>query len=127
MKICKWVLARGDDTCYSSRVQVPTCVLEDMQTMQKNFDSVLVDYHPESIEAVQAAVLFALGEGAPRVVLGLDHLDRLDTQAVRGLITLLRRARDVGGELSLQVTRPDLLRSLRVTALDRLFPVVAAA
>jgi anti-anti-sigma factor len=95
--------------------------------MQKNIDSVLVDYHPESVEAVQAAVLFALGEGAPRVVLALDHLDRLDTQAVRGLITLLRRARDIGGDLALQVTRPDLLRSLRVTALDRLFPLVAAA
>jgi anti-anti-sigma factor len=94
--------------------------------MQKHIDPV-VDYRPESVESVESEVLTAINEGAPRVILTLDHLDRLDTQAVRGLITLLRRARDAGGELALQVSRPELLRSLRVTALDRLFPLVGAA
>jgi anti-anti-sigma factor len=89
--------------------------------------STYVDYQPETVETVQRQVLAAFDEGAARVVLTLDHLDRLDTQAVKGLIVLLRRTREAGGELALQVSRPELLRSLRVTALDRLFPLVGVA
>ena len=32
--------------------------------------------------------------------------------------------REIGGELALQVTRAEIVRSLQVTALDRLFPLV---
>jgi anti-anti-sigma factor len=67
----------------------------------------------------------AFAGGAPRVVLNLDSLPRLDTDGVRGLIVLLRRSREVGGEIALKVTRPELLRSLHVMALDRLFPMDA--
>jgi anti-anti-sigma factor len=83
-----------------------------------------LEYHPEALDEIQREALTAFGEGATRVVLNLDDLPRLDTEGVRGLITLLRRSREVGGEVALKVTRPDLLRSLRVMALDRLFPMV---
>jgi anti-anti-sigma factor len=96
--------------------------------MQKGMmESTYVDYRPETVEAVQQQMLAALETGAPRVVLMLDHLDRLDTEAVKGLIVLLRRAREAGGEIALQVSRPELLRSLKVTALDRLFPLIGVA
>ncbi len=89
--------------------------------------SIVFEYRPAAFDALQAAVTTAFETGARRVVLDLDVLPRLDTDAVRGLITLLRRARELGGEVALQVTRPELLRTLNALALDRLFPMVAAA
>ncbi len=88
---------------------------------------IVFEYRPAAFEALQAAVITAFETGAPRIVLDLDNLPRLDTHAVRGLITLLRRSREVGGELALRVTRPDLLRTLNTLSLDRIFPVVKAA
>ncbi len=85
-----------------------------------------LDYRPDSIDRIQQEALALFGEGAPRVVLDLDVLPRLDTDGVRGLITLLRRSREVGGEIALKVTRPELVRSLHVMALDRLFPMVGS-
>ncbi len=81
------------------------------------------EYRPAALETLQAAVLAAHEAGAPRVLLELDRLEALDAEAVRGLITLLRRTREIGGELGLIVSKPDLLRTLSVTALDRLFAI----
>jgi len=86
-----------------------------------------ISYRPDAIDAITRETLAAFEEGAPRVVLDLDKLARLDTDGVRGLITLLRRSREVGGEVALKVTRPELIRSLSVMALDRLFPMVGIA
>ena len=83
----------------------------------------IFDYQPTQFDAVTKEVLAAFADGAPRAVLNLDVLQRLDTDAVRGLILLLRRSREAGGEIALKVTRPELLRSLHVMALDRLFPM----
>jgi anti-anti-sigma factor len=93
-----------------------------MDTME----SILIEYRPSAYPVVEAAVLAALAEGGSRVVLDLDSLDALDTEGVRGLITLLRRARSVGGELALSSTKTDVLRTLQVTALDRIFKMVEA-
>lgn len=89
-------------------------------------ESVVIQYRPSTYPAVEEAVLAALRDGSPRVILDLEALDALDTQGVRGLITLLRRARAVGGELALASLKPDVRRTLQVTALDRIFPVVEA-
>lgn len=89
-------------------------------------ESVVIQYRPKSYPAVEEAVLGALREGAVRVILDLAALDALDTQGVRGLITLLRRARALGGELALTSLKPDVRRTLQVTALDRIFPLVEA-
>ncbi|MGC2128653.1 MAG: STAS domain-containing protein [Candidatus Aquilonibacter sp.] len=86
-----------------------------------------INYRPESLDAITREALAAFEDGASQVVLDLDKLARLDTEGVRGLITLLRRSREVGGEVALKVTRPELLRSLSVMALDRLFPMVGIA
>jgi len=89
--------------------------------------SITFSYRPEAVTALQATVLEAFAEGADRVVLDLDAVPHLDATGVRGLITLLRRAREVGGEVALRASRPDINRSLAVMALDRLFPMVDAA
>jgi anti-anti-sigma factor len=86
-----------------------------------------ISYAPGSVDAISTTVQAFFEEGAPRVVLDLDELPRLDTEAVRGLILLLRRSRDAGGEIALKVSRPELIRSLSVMALDRLFPMVGVA
>jgi anti-anti-sigma factor len=105
-------------------VQAPTCSskFEELDTME----SIVIEYRPSAYPVVEAAVLAALADGESRIILDLDSLDALDTEGVRGLITLLRRARSVGRDLALSSTKSDVLRTLRVTALDRLFPMVEA-
>lgn len=71
-------------------------------------------------------MLAALAEGAHRVVLDLDRLQRLDSLGVRDIITLLRRARAVGGEVALRSSHPDVRRTLSATGLDRVFSLVEA-
>lgn len=90
-------------------------------------ESVVIEYRPSAYLALEATVLEALEGGTVRVVLDLDSLGALDTEGVRGLITLLRRARAIGGELALSSKRAEILRTLKVMALDRLFPMVEAA
>jgi anti-anti-sigma factor len=90
-------------------------------------ESIVFEYRPAAFDALQAAMLTAFESGASRVVLDLDELPRLDTDGVRGLISLLRRSREVGGEVALRVTRPEILASLNALALDRIFPMVEAA
>jgi anti-anti-sigma regulatory factor len=87
-------------------------------------DFVRFEYRPQALPQLQAAVLAALEAGAERVVLDLDSLSALDDEATRGLITLLRRSRDIGGEIALSVNRPELRTELLSMALDRLFPLV---
>lgn len=82
---------------------------------------------PDSVafEALQASVLAALDAGEKIVSVDLDRISSLDSAAMRRLIVLLRRARERGGEIGLVTGRADILRSLRVTALDKVFNVAA--
>lgn len=88
--------------------------------------NVVIEYRPDAIAALETAVLAALEDGA-QVVLDLDAVEALDTDGVRGLIKLLRSSRAAGGELALSVSKPGVRRTLAVTALDRLFPMIEAA
>lgn len=87
-------------------------------------ETIRFEYKPEALPQMQAAVLAALEAGAGSVVLDLDTLASLDDAAARGLIILLRRSREVGGEVALAVSRPDLRARLSEMALDRLFKFV---
>ncbi len=89
-------------------------------------EAIVIEYSPHAYPALEAAVLAAFEAGATQVVLNLDRLDSLDTDGVRGLIALLRSSRAVGGELALRSTKPEILRTLSVTALDRVFRMVEA-
>ncbi|HEX3368727.1 MAG TPA: anti-sigma factor antagonist [Candidatus Cybelea sp.] len=78
--------------------------------------------------ALEAEVLAAIQEeGAERVVLDLDKLDRLDSGGVRDVISLLRRVRSIGGDLALRSTNPEVLRTLSATGLDRVFSLEGEA
>jgi len=89
-------------------------------------ESIVIEYHPNAYPVVEAALLTALEEEETRIVLDLDSIGALGTDGVRDLISLLRRARAVGRDLALSATKPDVLRTLQVTALDRLFHMVEA-
>lgn len=75
-----------------------------------------------SVDDMQRGMIDAF-EGGEQVRIKLDGLERLGSDTVRALITLLRRSREVGGDITLNVTKPDLQRSLHVLALDRLFTI----
>lgn len=83
-----------------------------------------IEYLPQEYPAVEAAVLGALRDGAERVVLDLDTIVALDTDTLRRLISLLRRARSRGREVALRSSREEVLRTLSVTGLDRVFAVL---
>lgn len=104
---CKYVLAATKSV--NTRVNSPVFAYKDPQ--------------PSSLEALQSELLATIEAGSPHVILDLDGLRVLDVEAIRGLITLLRRVRDAAGEIALRVTREDLKRTLSVTALDRIFAV----
>ncbi len=88
-------------------------------------ESIVIEYRPEPSRAIEAAVLAAAQTGA-RVILDLGALESLDTDGVRCLIELLRATRGAGGELALRTSRAEVLRTLSVTGLDKLFPLVEA-
>ncbi len=82
-----------------------------------------IAYHPQELPEMEAAIVASFEDGLPQAVLDLDVLDTLDSEGVRGLIVLLRRARTLGIELALHATKPEIRRTLGVMALDRLFPM----
>jgi len=79
----------------------------------------------EAFERLQVQLYEAIEQGARRVVLALDALKTLDATMIRQLIRLLRRVRELGADLTLLVSRPDIRRTLRVTALDKVFRIVS--
>ena len=88
-------------------------------------ETVVLDYHTADLAATEKSVQDALDLGVGRVILNLDSLSTLDADGVRGLIEILRSTRSPGsGEIALQSSKADVLRTLSVTALDRLFPVL---
>ncbi|MGC1381082.1 MAG: STAS domain-containing protein [Candidatus Baltobacteraceae bacterium] len=87
-------------------------------------EPVVIEYRPEAFPALQGALQAALQSGARQIVLNLDGVETLESQAIRELIWLLRQARAAGGELVLQAGSVSVLRTLSVTGLDRIFRVV---
>jgi len=83
-------------------------------------------YESGACEHLESATLEALGDGR-NVIVNLDHVPALGNEDMRRLIKLLRQTRDFGSEFALRATRPDVRKTLAVTALDRVFTVLDAA
>ncbi|MFN2527132.1 MAG: STAS domain-containing protein [Candidatus Baltobacteraceae bacterium] len=84
-------------------------------------------FSDEAFDRLLGQVADAIERGAKEIVLALDAVAVLDSAAIRRLIKLLRRIREAGADLTLAVSRMDLLRTLEVTALDKVFRLVATA
>jgi anti-anti-sigma factor len=94
-----------------------------MRPPERSIEDASIDYLPANYAAVEAAVDAKLLRGAEQVVLDLDTLASLDTEGLRGLIALLRRARLKGAQIVLRSSREEILRTLSVTGLDRVFTI----
>jgi anti-anti-sigma factor len=95
-----------------------------MRPPERRVEDAPIEYLPQNYSAVEAAVDARLGQGKERVVLNLETLVVLDTEDLRGLIALLRRARLRGAQIALQVSQAEILRTLSITGLDQVFAVV---
>ncbi|MFY9740206.1 MAG: STAS domain-containing protein [Candidatus Cybelea sp.] len=91
---------------------------------ERSVEDASIEYLPGNYPAIEPAVDAKLLRRAEQVVLDLDTLAVLDTEALRGLIALLRRARLKGAQIALQSSRDEILRTLSVTGLDRVFALV---
>jgi anti-anti-sigma factor len=80
----------------------------------------------EELRALFQSARSELAAGARRLHIDLEGLERLDSPVIACLITILREARQDGGDVALGATRPAILDTLRVTGLDKLFPREAA-
>jgi len=61
--------------------------------------------------------------GRRRHVVDLRPLGVLDTNTLRTLIRALRAVREIGGEVRLVVTDPEMCATLAATGLDHIFPI----
>lgn len=76
-------------------------------------------------DALRDEVRVACRAGTRRIRIGCDGLSRFDDSVARGLIGLLRAAREHGADVTLVVARDDLRERLRAYALDRIFTLAA--
>jgi anti-anti-sigma factor len=107
-------------TLFPRYARFPRC----MPAPERRVQDASIEYLPQNYPAVEAAVDAAVARGAEQVVLDLDTLAVLDTEALRGLIALLRRARLKGAQIALRSSREEIRRTLSITGLDRVFAVL---
>jgi anti-anti-sigma regulatory factor len=81
---------------------------------------------PESLGRLRADVARAVANGADAVSLDIDDIGVLDSPVISALISMLRDVRERGASVTLRASRKSLLDTLRITALDKVFTIVAA-
>ena len=79
----------------------------------------------DEIAGLRDAVARTLEAKPFELTVGLDRIESLDAGLLSALIAGLRRVREQGGSIRLHVVRADLLRTLEVTGLNRVFEVVS--
>jgi anti-anti-sigma regulatory factor len=84
-----------------------------------------IPYHPDAVAAIEREAIRAIEAGA-EPVLDLDARDEIDAGDMRIFIKLLRRCRDLGGRLALGTSRPQHLRILASTGLDKVFAMAGS-
>jgi anti-anti-sigma regulatory factor len=79
---------------------------------------------PEALRAFRAEIVRLLEAGTKTLLVDIDEVGTLDSPTIAALIVALRAARERSAVLSLQVSRKNLLETLRITALDQVFTIV---
>jgi anti-sigma B factor antagonist len=62
----------------------------------------------------------------PTLIVDMSGLSFIDSTGLGVLVGALRRARSLGGDISLVVTKPTIKKVLTMTGLDRTFEVVGS-
>jgi anti-sigma B factor antagonist len=70
------------------------------------------------------AVLGEQLDQTPTLIVDMSGLSFIDSTGLGVLVGALRRARSLGGDISLVVTKPTIRKVLTMTGLDRTFEVV---
>jgi anti-sigma B factor antagonist len=76
-------------------------------------------------EALRQSLHDLQADGQPQVLVDLTEVPFVDSTGIGVLVGGLKRAREAGGSLSLVVDSPGVLKVLRITSLDQVFPVHA--
>jgi anti-anti-sigma factor len=82
---------------------------------------------PEMLQAFRRVVCAAVDAGHSNIEIDVDDVGVLDSSAISALLAILRKARERRTYVALRASRKSILDTLRVTGLDQVFTVVAAA
>ena len=75
--------------------------------------------------SLKAALADAMSDGCPIVIADLSKVPFIDSSGLGVLVGALRRVREAGGELRLVSEHEAVVKILRITGLDRVFPLYA--
>jgi len=76
-----------------------------------------------SVDDFRSVVLSWLSDGSQPVVVVLDQVTFIDSRGLGALVAAYRRAGEVGGTFAISSPSPQVIRALRITSLDRVFPL----
>ena len=65
-----------------------------------------------------------IAEGSANLMLDLRKVDFMDSSGLGVLVSTLRRSRELGGGIRLVCAENGVLKILRITGLDRVFPII---
>ncbi len=80
---------------------------------------------PEHLQALRNDVASAIEGGATAITIDVDDVGVLDSPLISALISILRDAREHGVSMSLHATRKNILETLHITALEKVFRIVS--
>jgi anti-anti-sigma factor len=80
---------------------------------------------PENVQALRSEVVSAIEAGATAITIDVDDVGVLDSPLISALISILREAREHGVSMSLHATRKNILETLHITALEKVFRIVS--
>lgn len=69
----------------------------------------------------------AIEDGCVNVIVDLERVSFIDSSGLGVLVSALRRARERDGTVRIVCTRENVLKILRITGLDKVFPIFADA
>jgi len=68
-----------------------------------------------------------IDDGCVSIILDLEKVSFIDSSGLGVLVGVLRRAREKGGAVHIVCTRDSVLKILRITGLDKVFPIFSDA
>lgn len=82
---------------------------------------------PEALQILRRLAYDAVDAGHLNIEIDVDDIGALESPSISTLISILRKARERGATVSLRASRKNILDTLCVTGLDKVFRIVAPA
>ncbi len=79
----------------------------------------------ESLAQLRAEIAHAVANGIREIVIDIDGVAVLDSPIIAALVSTQSEARKSGAAVTLRATRKNLLETLRITALTKVFTIVS--